>query len=855
MTHNGAMPGLGCTRGLCSHSFRFTGQVLTITDVVNSTGTSAATGVTLTDTLPAGLTFLAATGPVGSSSTQSAGVVTTTLGDLAQGTSATVTILATPNTAGSFTNNVSATSTNATTQTANFSGTANAAPATAPSFTVTKTAPATTPTPGQAFNFTITVKNTSTANAAPNVTLTDNLPSGLTFLSATGPTGSTFTVSNGTVTGTLGSLAAGATDTVMLAATASTASAGTTLTNSATATSSAGNATPGTGTATATVTIGSAAASAASLTVTKTGPTSSIVVGQDITYTITVANTGATTATATTVTDNLPPNESFLFMSSNIATAVPGGSLTQSGNTLIFTLGDIAGGATDTFNFSVTPLTLGPVTNSATATTTAGVTSTTTTTGATTLTVARAASKTTLSVTPPNFPPSPIVLGGLLDFSAFVEPASVGAVIPTGTVTFMEGATTVATAALGSSGIAQFSTTSLSTIGMHTFTAVYSGDANFFSSTSEPETITVNKGLTLTIVTASPNPSTSGQNVTFTATVGAQPQSQGVPPPAVTPTGTVTFSEGNTTLATAALSNGKATFATSTLSVGTHIITVTYSGDSTFSDSSGNTTLTVNSTTPPTMACDTTAFVHQVYRDLLNREADPGGLANWVNVANTSGEMAVVTGIEGSLEFHMDEVQFLYQKFLRRAADATGLAGWTSFLNGGGTFQQLEAFILGSEEYFTRFGMSTNTGFVTQLYHDLLGRAPDPGGLAAWTNAIANFTNNNSNNEDNNLDFGARGDVAFLILSSQEARMDQVESYYQQFLGRMADPGGLASWVGLLQNGKTNEFVVAGIVGSEEYCIRATAGLGSPVNPNFFTPANLATGAPGAPVPAGFMFP
>jgi len=85
--------------------------------------------------------------------------------------------------------------------------------------------------------------------------------------------------------------------------------------------------------------------------------------------------------------------------------------------------------------------------------------------------------------------------------------------------------------------------------------------------------------------------------------------------------------------------------------------------------------------------------------------------------------------------------------------------------------------------------------------------------------------------------------------------MDEVSSYYQQFLGRLPDTGGFTHWVDQLNSGVTNELVVAGIVGSQEYCMRATAGLGSPVNPNFFTPANLAAGAPGAPTPAGFLFP
>ncbi len=81
---------------------------------------------------------------------------------------------------------------------------------------------------------------------------------------------------------------------------------------------------------------------------------------------------------------------------------------------------------------------------------------------------------------------------------------------------------------------------------------------------------------TLTTVVSSANPSTPGESVTFTATVTAQ---------SGTPTGTVTFSDGSTTLAQVALTNGTAAYATSALNTATHSITASYSGDSQFAAS------------------------------------------------------------------------------------------------------------------------------------------------------------------------------------------------------------------------------------------------------------------------------
>jgi hypothetical protein len=77
---------------------------------------------------------------------------------------------------------------------------------------------------------------------------------------------------------------------------------------------------------------------------------------------------------------------------------------------------------------------------------------------------------------------------------------------------------------------------------------------------------------------SSQNPSTFGQTVIFTTTVTSQI--------AGTPTGTVTFFDGATTLGSPSLNgSGVAILSTSALAVGTHSITAAYSGDSSFAAS------------------------------------------------------------------------------------------------------------------------------------------------------------------------------------------------------------------------------------------------------------------------------
>lgn len=98
-------------------------------------------------------------------------------------------------------------------------------------------------------------------------------------------------------------------------------------------------------------------------------------------------------------------------------------------------------------------------------------------------------------------------------------------------------------------------------------------------------TKTTTKIGTTTTLTSSSNPS-SGQDVTFTATVKAVSGT-------VTPTGSVTFFDGGTSLGTATLSGGQASFTTKTLADGVHPITAQYFGDSSFN---GSTSAVLNQT-------------------------------------------------------------------------------------------------------------------------------------------------------------------------------------------------------------------------------------------------------------------
>lgn len=145
---------------------------------------------------------------------------------------------------------------------------------------------------------------------------------------------------------------------------------------------------------------------------------------------------------------------------------------------------------------------------------------------------------------------------------------------PTGTVTFKNGSATVGKTAL-SGGVATLAVSTLPA-GILSITASYGGDAASKMSKSSPLTQVVNQASSTTAVVSSKNPSLAGQTVRFTATVNSA---------TTTPTGSVTFMDGSTALATKTLAKGNASYSTSTLGAGTHNITAVYEGTANISGS------------------------------------------------------------------------------------------------------------------------------------------------------------------------------------------------------------------------------------------------------------------------------
>ena len=108
-------------------------------------------------------------------------------------------------------------------------------------------------------------------------------------------------------------------------------------------------------------------------------------------------------------------------------------------------------------------------------------------------------------------------------------------------------------------------------------------------------------------------------------------------------------------------------------------------------------------------------------------------------------------------------------------------------------------------------GDGTDSTFVDNLYHELLGRDPDQAGKNYWLN----FLNRDGNG--NQLNNPRRYQMVKFFMASQEYREHLVNCMYEHFLNRPADSGGLNFFANQFAHGTDEETVLSEIVGSQEY--------------------------------------
>ena len=322
------------------------GQTLTYTLTASNNGPANATGVTVTDTLPSGVTFVSASPSQGTCSGTT--TVTCSLGDLNNGSLRDRDHSGHPHRGGDLSNTASVQGNQPDLNTSNNSDTETTTVNAAIDLALTMTDSPDPVRVQQTLTYTLTVTNNGPSGAT-GVLVTDTLPSGVNFGSATPSQGTCN--GTGTVMCALGSMSNGAQATISISVTPTAAG---TITNSAVVQGNEPDSNGANNTASETTTV----TLSADVAITKTDDPDPVLVGQTLTYTLTATNNGPAAASNVVVTDNMPGGVSFVS-----ATATQG---TCSGTTTVTcSVGSLGSGSSATITIRVTPLNGGTLSNTA----------------------------------------------------------------------------------------------------------------------------------------------------------------------------------------------------------------------------------------------------------------------------------------------------------------------------------------------------------------------------------------------------------------------------------------------------------------------------------------------------------
>lgn len=166
-------------------------------------------------------------------------------------------------------------------------------------------------------------------------------------------------------------------------------------------------------------------------------------------------------------------------------------------------------------------------------------------------------------------------------------------------------------------------------------------------------------------------------------------------------------------------------------------------------------------------------FVDEAYLRLTGRAPTGAEAERWRAEVRNGTRLRLTEELVHSGHFSGVLVDELYQTALGRPSDADGRSYWVATMADGLKYEHLGTLFYGSTEYVNRSG-GTNETFVRSLYRNILGRDPDPEGLAYWLGLLETGR-------------ATPADVANAFYRSIESRRDRARAAHVRVLG--TEPG------------------------------------------------------------------
>jgi len=163
------------------------------------------------------------------------------------------------------------------------------------------------------------------------------------------------------------------------------------------------------------------------------------------------------------------------------------------------------------------------------------------------------------------------------------------------------------------------------------------------------------------------------------------------------------------------------------------------------------------------------------------------------------------------------KIKEIYLNLLERPADPGGLEYYSSLLRSGVSLGEIERTFKNSDEYKNlqrrkeeeSQNNNSHSEIIKRLYLEVLERNADPGGLRYYTSLLASGT--------------SEVQIRNLLKDSDEYRAlhksnsEKINLLYIEVLQRPADPGGLSHYTSLLDSGHTIEQIRDYLKNSDEY--------------------------------------